>query len=364
MFALAALSDVPSAAASIVSPDYEALLRLYARGERAAAIAALGQMRTSQLDQQVRALQRAAKDAARCPSCPDPLEGLPLKAAVMLHVDRDEADRPPARGTEQPRLCPAEHARRAGQVAAILALREPGKPFARSFFLAMAERCQWDFCLNAAVEWGRDGLERFPRDALLLLTVGAAYEEQATLLAPPSARSGPARPVAAQVPRSEVIAERRLRFSEARRFLAAAVNADPASLQARLRLGRVEWRLGKDDAALRTLEDSVRAGGAPRLLGLAHLFLGQVHERAGRTDAALREFRQALDLDPESQAAAVALSQVFWTLGDAEGARSVIEGAVALAGKRSTRDAYWDYLASNAASADQLFEELRRETQE
>jgi tetratricopeptide (TPR) repeat protein len=364
VFALSAFSALPSAAAAIVSPDYEELLRLYARGERAAALAALGQMRSGHLDQQVRALQRAAKDGARCPSCPDPLEGLPLKAAVMLHVDRDEADRPPARGTEQPRLCPAEHARRAGQVAAILALREPGKPFARQFFLAMAERAQWDFCLDAAIEWGRDGLERFPRDPLLLLTVGAAYEEQATLLAPPSARSGPVRPVAPQVTRSDVIAERRLRYSEARRFFVAAALADPASLAARLRLGRVEWRLGNDDAALSTLTDAVRGGGAPRLLGLAHLFLGQLHERAGRTDAALREFREAQGLDPESQAAAVALSEVSWTVGDAAGARSMIEGALTLAGKRSTRDAYWDYLASNAASADELFEELRRETLE
>ena len=363
MFALATLWALPSAAGSIVSPDYEDLLRRYARGERAAAIAALGQMRSGHLDQQVRALQRAAKDAARCPSCPDPLEGLPLKAAVMLHVDRDEADRPLAQGTEQPRLCPAEHARRAGQIAAILAMRESGKRFAERFFLAMAQRCQWDFCLEAAVAWGRDGLERFARDPLLLLTVGAALEEHATLLALPAARPGPTRP-RAQVTIAEALAERRRRFSEARRFLADAVDADPASLAARVRLGRVEWRLGEDHAALRTLEDAVRGGGAPRFLSLAHLFLGQVHERAGRADAAIREFRQALDLDPESQAAAVALSHVSWIAGDAEGARRVVEQAVALAGKRSNRDVYWDYLASNAVFTDQLLEELRRETLE
>jgi tetratricopeptide (TPR) repeat protein len=363
VFAVATLSALPATAASIVSPDYEDLLRRYARGERAAAVAALREMSPGHLDQQVKALQRAGRDAARCPSCPDPLGGLPLKAAVMLHFDRDEAERPLAPGTEQPRLCPAEHARRAGQIAAILAMRESGKHFAKRFFLAMAQRCQWDFCLDAAVAWGRDGLERFARDPLLLLTVGAALEEDATLLALPSTGPGPFR-AKAQVTSAEAAAERRRRFSEARRFLADALLADPASLEARVRLGRVEWRLGEDAAALRTLEDAVRVGGAPRLLSLAHLFLGQVHERAGRVDAATSEFRQALELDPESQAAAVALSHVSWIAGDVEGARHVIERAVALAGKRSRRDAYWDYLVTNALFAEQLVEELRQETLE
>ena len=81
-------------------------------------------------------------------------------------------------------------------------------------------------------------------------------------------------------------------------------------------------------------------------------------------DAALGEFRQALDLDPESQAAAVALSHASWILGDVDGARHVIERAVALAGKRSRRDAYWDYLVSNAVFAEQLLDELRRDTLE
>jgi hypothetical protein len=37
---------------------------------------------------------------------------------------------------------------------------------------------------------------------------------------------------------------------------------------------------------------------------------------------------------------------------------------VALAGKRSRRDAYWDYLVSNAVFAEQLIEELRQDTLE
>ncbi len=331
------------ASGQVVSPDYEALLRRYARGDRTVAVQALGAWRTSDLDLQIHALQRRAKAAARCPSCEDLLDALPLKAAVMLHLDRDEAERPLGTGTEQPRGCPAEQARRAGQIASILAQRHGTRDFARRFFLAMAQRCQWDFCLQAALQWGRDGLARFPGDASLLLAVGAGLEEQATL--------GAGRK-----------AQRRSCFLEARRFLSEAIAADPTLTEASVRLGRVQWRLAEDEAAQLTLEKAVQRGGAPSLLYLAHLFLGQVHKRAGRAEPAIAEFTRALELGPQRQAAAVALSQLLLSNGDVAGARRVLEQTLVHAGRRTERDPYWDYVASNAAQAEELFEELREET--
>ena len=75
-----------------------------------------------------------------------------------------------------------------------------------------------------------------------------------------------------------------------------------------------------------TLEEAVRHGGAaPRVAYLAHLFLGQVRERSGRADEAIREFQHARSmLDPQAQAAAVALSQALLSTGDVEGARAVL----------------------------------------
>lgn len=329
----------------MVSPDYEALLRRYARGDRATAVEALGRLRASDLDLQIQALQRRAKAVARCPSCRDLLDELPLEAAVLLHADRDEMDRPTAFGTEQPRSCPADNARRAGQIAAILAQRDATRDFARRFFLAMAQRCQWDFCLEAAVQWGRDGIERFPGDASLLLTAGATLEERATLEHAPEG-------------------ERQRRFQEARRHLSDAVAADPNLLEARVRLGRVQWRLGDDEAARLTLEDASARAGDASLLYLAQLFLGQVHERAGRADAAIEAFGRALARDPQSQAAAVALSEALLSRGDLAGARQALESALAHAGRRRERDAHWDYAASNAAWADELFADLREESRQ
>lgn len=336
-----------SARAEIVTLEYEGLLRLYARGDRAAALEGLARMRPGDVDQQIRALQRRAKDAAHCPTCPDAIDELPLRAAVLLHADRDEAERPAAAGSEQARKCPGSHASRAGQIAAVLATRKDrDREFARRFFLAMAQRCQWDFCLEAAAQWGRDGLERFPGDPALLVTVGAALEERATLERSPST------------------VEREDRFREAQRLFSEALVADPTRDDARLHLGRVQWQLRDDAAARATLEEAIRRGPIPPVLYLAQLFLGQVHERAGRNEDAARAFTRALELDPQSQAAAVALSQVALAAGDTVKARSVLTQAMALAGRRELRDLYWDYVASNAASAEALFELLRRETRE
>jgi tetratricopeptide (TPR) repeat protein len=350
------------ARAGVVSLEYEEAVRLYARGERQAALAALSRLRPGDLDEQVHALQRAAKKAARCPSCPDPLKDFPLKAAVMLHVDRDEEWRPVAAGTEQPRQCPADHTHRAGQIAALLAQREPQNDFSRRFFLAMAQRCQWDFCLDAAVQWGRDGLERFPRDPSLLLTVGATVEEEATLWT--TGRTAPAQRTRTAATTMASLRERERLFLDAERVLAEAVETDPAMTEARIRLGRVQFWLGHDEAARKTLEEALRRGGPSPLRYLAHLFLGQVHERGGATAEAIREFTRALEVHPESQAARVALSEATLSTGDDEGARAILEQALALAGRRSARDAHWGYVASTSDGGAALFNELRQETLE
>jgi len=142
------------------------------------------------------------------------------------------------------------------------------------------------------------------------------------------------------------------------------VAADPTSAKARVRLGRVQWRLEDDAGAQRTFEEAVLGPAPVPVLYLARLFLGQVHERAGRLDAAVREFSLAQGLDPTAQSAAMALAHVSWLSGDREAALRAVAGTLARAGQRATRDPYWDYLASNAALADEQFEMLRDEASE
>jgi tetratricopeptide (TPR) repeat protein len=347
-------------AAAVVSAEYEALIRQYAAGEREAAVAALAAWRPGELDRQVRTLERSYPGTA-CPSCPDRIGSLPLKAAVMLHADRDILDHPRSAATEQTRPCSGEQARRAGQIAAILAGRDGTRDFARRFFLAMANRSQWDFCLDTAQQWALEGLALFPRDPDLLLALGSTLEEKATLAALPSGSptllSGFRRTRGVTDPTGD----RTRWFDEAERILAAAVTADPQMVEARIRLGRVQWRLAKDQLALHTLEEAVRRSGPPPFPHLAHLFLGQALERVGRMSEAVPHFEEALQLEPESQCAAVALSHARLVSGDALGARRFLEETLVHARRRGERDPYWDYPASNAGSADGTLLALRRE---
>jgi tetratricopeptide (TPR) repeat protein len=352
-----------SAQDRILSPEYEQALHLYARGERRAAVAALSRLRPDQIEAQLDTLENAARRAVRCASCPNPVRELPLKAAVMLHVDRDQADREAAAAPDPPRVCPGDHTRRAGRIAVLIAQLEHNNDFVRRFFLAMAQRCQWYGCLEDAQQWGRDGLKLFPHDPALLSNVAAALEEEATLWAPKQSafRESHLRALDA---RREALQERAVRWGEAERLLSQALVADPTMNEARVRLGRVQWRLGKDEMARQTLEEALRRFGAPPSPYLAHLCLGQVHRRAGRSAEAIQEFNQALALDPQSQAAAVALSEALLFAGDATRAREILQQAMAHAGRRSAPDAHWRYTAANTAHVEELFEELRGDTRE
>ncbi|HET6898149.1 MAG TPA: tetratricopeptide repeat protein, partial [Vicinamibacteria bacterium] len=76
---------------------------------------------------------------------------------------------------------------------------------------------------------------------------------------------------------------------------------------------------------------------------------------------AARAYQEALALEPQSQAAAVALSHLRLSAGDAPGARRVLDEALAHAGRRAATDPYWLYPASNAANTDDALEALRQE---
>jgi Flp pilus assembly protein TadD len=93
---------------------------------------------------------------------------------------------------------------------------------------------------------------------------------------------------------------------------------------------------------------------------LAHLFLGRVLEDAGRLDDATTHYRRALEIDPRSQSAGMALAHALRLAGEDTGARSVVQKAVSFAGQRGGRDWFWTYL-TQSVSPDDLLTELRRQ---
>jgi thioredoxin-like negative regulator of GroEL len=329
-----------------LDPRYLELLERYARGERPRAIATVGEWSEGDLQKQVAIVMDARLAAERCPTCKNPLEGVPLRAAVMLHADRDSAERP-VPGREQRMQCPGPHARIAGRFAAILAFDPRTQDFARRFFLAMAERWQLDACFDDAHREARAGIELFPRDGELFLAAGSVLEERATLNVTSGRRN-------ADMQNDWL--------TEARRDLKEAVSLEPDLVVARLRLGRVLWRLGQLEPAREALQEAVVRSRDPNDRYLAHLFLGRVHMDAARLEQALDEYRQAVEIDPEAQSAAVALSHALQLTGEMEEARRALSrGQV---GRRAERDAYWDYLVMNARQIEDLLAALHRESLE
>lgn len=347
--ASACLVGATAPAAAKLDPLYLDLLRRYARGERPEAIAALGEWSDGRLQKQVGIVEDARIAAERCPKCPNPLAGVPLRAAVLLHADRDKVEKPEPVGREETPRCPGAQARIAGRYAAVLARDPATRDFARRFFLTTALLWQHRACFDDALLQARAGIELFPRDAELLLTAGCVLEEKAFLTGVSSRDDWPS-----ALPQEW--------FKDARRELADAVASNPDLVLARVRLGRVLWRLGQPEPAREALEAAVARAREPEHRYLAHLFLGRIHEDAQRLDQALSEYRRAAEVYPEGQSAAVALSHALQLAGDTEGSRRALERG--LSDGPMLRDPYSEYLAGNTAVADRMDAALHREALE
>jgi tetratricopeptide (TPR) repeat protein len=345
--------------AGAVNPEYRELVERYARGEGGPAVKGLARFSDAELARMAQAAQAAAAVARRGQSADAPL---PLRAAAMLHLELDEAERPEWGGTEQPRRCPGRQAEIAARYAALLAASDDSRGFARRFFLALAHRCQWDACLPEAERWAREGLKLFPRDTELLLAAGSALEESATIWTGGPTAERPGMPARGREAARAAAMERSARYRQARSLFEEAIAADEGLILARVHLGRVLWRLGEQEAARRTLEQIAERPAEPEAAHLAHLFLGRVHEDAGRLEAAVQQYRLALSLDPGAQAAAVALSHALRKAGEAVESRQVLQRALGHAGHRAHREPYWDYLVGVAVDVAEQLAALRQES--
>jgi tetratricopeptide (TPR) repeat protein len=332
-----------------LDPRYLDLLQRYARGDRPRAIAALGAWSDGALQKQVGLVEDARVEAERCVDCSDPLAGLPLRAAVMLHADRDKVERPDPAGREQTPRCPGPHARIATRYAAVLARVPTSQDFAHRFFLTMALLWQHRACFEDALLQAREGLELFPRSAELLLTAGCVLEERAILTLASGGSNQPS-----HLPREWL--------KEARRDLEDSVANDPDLVLAKVRLGRVLWRLGLPEPAREVLEAARGPARDPDHRYLAHLFLGRIHEDAERLDEALVEYRRAVLVHPEAQSAAVALAHALQLTGDMEGSRQAMARGLPPGPRK--RDPFSDYLAGNTEGVDGMEAALHREALE
>ncbi len=344
--ALVLLSGSSSASAQSGPPatPYEEALRRYRSGDREGATAEVCTWPEGRLRDQVSALSAITRAAGSCPDC---------AAALMLHTDC-------AREARRGGGAAGPHESLAIEIAGLMKDDLVRRSFVVRWHGAMTGLAVGENRWDDAVTWAERGLRDFPDSGEMLLVLGSIEETLGTLGVAPAVSGTPTdlgRGFPNVVPRTDP----RDRLVKARRLLRAALDAAPGLQEARLRLGRVAWRLGEAAEARSALEQLLAARPEPSTVFLARLFLGRLQEDEGRLDEAARSYAAALALDPRCQSAHLALSHVRLRQGDSTAARREAEEAVKPAGYRQRSDPLWLYPWGAAVDAEERLAALRRE---
>jgi tetratricopeptide (TPR) repeat protein len=355
------LAGAPSRAEGddALSPAYLAVLNRYASGQRTAALAEMAAWPEGRLRGELTRLAALRRAARACPSdtcgARSLWSGLPLRAGLMLHVDAALGDWRAGRSARLAESAAAEY---------VEMMRDDPRhaEFVRRVLESTVAVHHLEMRWGTALDWGERALKIAPGSTVVLLAMAAIEEMAGTLVAPAERPRAPVDPSARRmVARVEADREARDHFRRARELARRAHATDPAGAEARLRLGRLAWRLGELEDAKVELH-AIVAGGAPLpLLFLARLFLGGIAEDEGRLEDALAAYEAAVALLPEAQSAGVALSEARHRQGDAPGARRALHAGLAAAGRRKANDPFWDYPFSASTEALRRLETLRGE---
>lgn len=205
-------------------------------------------------------------------------------------------------------------------------------------------------------------LGRFPDDPQLLLARGQIEE----LLATPRFRGwAPSRTSGAGGRRHteegmRQSSEIRARLSEAETLYRRALAADPSLLEARLHLGRVQHVRGRIDEAQESLEAVLASARSETYLAyMANLLLGGLLESAGELERAAARYRDAIDADPQSEVAVLALAHITRRLGQRREAAEMVEALLSRRATRGHTDGWWAFRMGPLADGDQVQPILR-----
>jgi tetratricopeptide (TPR) repeat protein len=349
----------PTAAqrSGVLSSAYEAVVQRYQSGDREGAVSDLAGWPERRLRDEMTALGAFRAKARRRLDFAAVIlwQEVPVATALMLHTDCAQRAR---RDGVSPRL----HESVAADIARMLWDDPAHGPFVLRWYKTMAGLAVSENRWGDALDWAERGIRDFPDSAEMLVVVGSILETSAALdanrvfeeaLFDPNTRASRAARLHAREVRGQL--------ERAGRALRSAVAADPSLAEARLRLGRVAWRLGQAAEARSALEEVLTRDRASDQAFLAHLFLGRVHEDAARLDDAARAYEAALALHPRSQSARIALSHVRLRRGAAASARAEVETAVGAAPRRARPDPFWLYPWGPSVAVEERLEALRRE---
>ena len=127
------------------------------------------------------------------------------------------------------------------------------------------------------------------------------------------------------------------------RFRAAA-QIESVAAEATLRMGHVQHRLSRHDAALATWNTIESLKPEPTVAYLANLFRGLAHESYGRYDAARISYTTALRISPKAHSATMRLAALSFVHGGGDPA-PLVDGL--LRDNDPRRDPWWSYYAAD-----------------
>jgi hypothetical protein len=200
-------------------------------------------------------------------------------------------------------------------------------------------------------------LQLFPDDTFLLLDSGFLHQKfsSPTLQAAvQDLRAGGANPA---------LGSRRAELELARSFFEHVLAADPAHVEARLRLGQTLGELELHQEATVHLRKALAATLTGPQLYYAELFLGREESALGRAEEAQRHFENAAELYPRAQSPRFALSELARRSGDRQGALRTLRAVISLPltpfNNIDRRDPWWEYYEVHLDDTESLMEKMR-----
>jgi len=159
----------------------------------------------------------------------------------------------------------------------------------------------------------------------------------------------------------------------AEKLFRRSLEVDPGSIEARIRLGRVLYLLGRPEQAALELRQAVTtllsedstAPDATLLLYYAEMFFGATAESLGQTDRARASYSRAAELYPGAPSPQLALSQLALRADDRRAAlRDVDRALQPEAGLEERDDPWWHYHVVQGRDAASWFEKLHASLEE
>jgi tetratricopeptide (TPR) repeat protein len=152
----------------------------------------------------------------------------------------------------------------------------------------------------------------------------------------------------------------KIELGRAERSLRQTLALDPASVQARVRLGRVLGDLGRHQEAAAELHGAVAARPVGAVRYFAEMFLGREEQALGNRDNARIHFEAAAQLAPDAQSPYLALSQLARQSGDRPAALRALQHMISLpADELYRQDPWWTYYMFHADDVDELLNAAR-----